>query len=433
MAQIAAEEGYGRATVTRVCSAAGLSRVTFYEHFPNGEECFVECCRNAVARFYEKVRSGAGGHGAETAVWSLLEAILCEVESDPQTARLILLESRGGPPATRLEYVKLVASLRSLLQPLCGAQGRQSRYLASPGALLGGILGVAAVRVLLGGTHEIGGRRKHLARWVDSYRVEAQEPPLRECNWVQLGRRYGIGRSARVPREPGLSAGAMSRRGRLIEATAQVTALSGYAGLRVADVVAAAGVQRQAFYAEFRNKADAFQAVQVKKLRQSMAAAAAEFALGSTWPDRVWRGLAGLLDYLAEHPYEAELALLEVYAAGEEETRIAQDSRAAFMLFLEEGYRQPVAARVSNIASEAVGAAIYALICEMLLQGQARRLPELLPESAFIALAPFIGPRRALEFVELKVAGAGREARTTRPGSRGPRDRPGNRLVADPI
>jgi AcrR family transcriptional regulator len=430
MKGVVAADGYAAASVARVSDAAGVSRVTFYKHFENREACFVGCCRATMTVFRERVCSAVAEAGSASTPSTVLDAFLREVRADPAAARLILLEAIAGPPSTRFQYEALMVHLVELLHSVqtVSTAGEPLVWMP-PAAGLGAAVGIASMRVCFGRVDELELLGSQLARWLESYAVDVAEPGPDEKHWRSLGKSMALSRAAAGRDRQGREAEPPSRRERMIQATAELTARNGFAGLRVADIVAAAQVQRAAFYTEFRDKRDAFRAVQVINLQRSIAAAAEQFSLGGTWPERVWRGLAALHSYIAGHPAEAQLALVEVYAAGEEEIRLAQHSRDAFTLFLEQGYRERAGAGLPVLCLEAIGAAIYFILHRAVAGGQARRVPELLPKTAYMALAAFLSPPEALAFVELKVRGAARESRTTRPDPPLPPDRAGTHLV----
>jgi len=431
MEDVAGRVGYSGASVTRVSAAAGVSRVTFYRHFANREECFTTCCREASGRFQRPLHAAAEA-SPKVGPWTVLAALLREVEENPVRARLILLEAPGGPAGPRLEYERFVDRIESLLRSL-GEAGTAATALhwVPPAVLLGGVIEIASGSILGRRSGELWSIADELGAWVDSYAVDANLAPPDEQHWARLGRRYAVGGGLRLPSLSGPAT--TGRRERLIEATAEVTARAGYAGMRVSDIVAAARLQRRAFYSEFRDKREAFRAAQILHLQRSIAVAAQQFSLGGSWPERVWRGLAGLYRYLKQHQDEARLVLVEVLAAGEEEIRLGQDIRGAFTIFLEEGYRQRGERSLPAIFSDAIGGAIYGLLRQTLVRRSASRLPELLPLSAYIALAPFLGPREALAFVELKSEGAAAGPRTGASGLLALAGRGGTALPADQV
>lgn len=76
------------------------------------------------------------------------------------------------------------------------------------------------------------------------------------------------------------------------------------------------------------------------------------------------------------------------------------DTLKAFTIFLEEGYRQnPPAETLPRISSDAITGALFELLYHHATHDLLDRLPELTPQFAYVALAPFIGPTEAAEFV----------------------------------
>ena len=273
-------------------------------------------------------------------------------------------------------------------------------------------LRVIVMRLLHGEAATLPSLAEGLITWARSYRLAPGERRLTQRDWAELGRpiapaepEHGNdvsllprGRSA-----PSLAETVAHRRNRIVDATARIVAQKGFAALTVADVVAAARVPRSAFYAQFDGKQSAFLATQERILRDAMGAAAAEFVLGKSWPERVWKGLRGLLYYIAERPDFAGVSVLEAQAAGEEAVLRSYSSCMGFTLFLEEGYRQNAAASaLPSVCSGAIAFAIQGMMRRALMRGSADRLPALLPYCAHIALAPFVGPQCSLEFVSVR-------------------------------
>jgi AcrR family transcriptional regulator len=187
--------------------------------------------------------------------------------------------------------------------------------------------------------------------------------------------------------------------------------------MTVADIVAVAAITRESFYELFRNKEEAFLATQEMGLQESVSGAAAAFFAGPTWPDRVWEGLSALLSYIAVQPNLVYVDLLESSAAGSAALRRSFDNRMAYTLFLEDGYRQrPEAEGLPRLCSAAIGGAILELMRHQVVAGRSERMLEVLPQAAYVSLAPFIGPVSALEVVEGKVA----TARSGTPSGRSP-------------
>jgi len=416
MLDVAARHGYAGASVARVVEHSGLSRQAFYRHYAGREDCFRAAYRSAAAeiggRLRDAVRRSTPAERPEATIAALLSAL----EDRPAAVRMLFVDAVGACAAVREEHQR----------QLRGIEGSVERFLRSPGApalhlpavaLLGGVTGVLSARILSGEADAGSDLLSGLGAWVRSYEgADAHAPVWWGEGWLgpPPGRPPGgppppsevqllpRGRSAL----PAALAGD-ARCSRILDATVRQVAARGYANLTVADIVADARVPRAAFYTHFAGKQDAFLAAQTRGLRESIAAASSEFATGRSWPERVWLGIAALLDYLASHPDLTRVCLLESAAAGQTAvTRIAEN-RGAYAIFLADGYRQrPGVCLPPPLGSEATIAAIEAIVRAYLLAGDAGRIREALPQCAYVALAPFIGPEEAISWVEKALAGA---------------------------
>jgi AcrR family transcriptional regulator len=179
----------------------------------------------------------------------------------------------------------------------------------------------------------------------------------------------------------------------------------GYMATTVADIVATAGVTREVFYEQFRGKHDAFLVAQGRGLEESVGVAAAEYFRASSWPDRVWSAGGAMLTYTAEHTDNAYVELVESPTTGAAAIQRSFENRMAYTLFLEDGYRQrPEAERLPRLCSEAIGGGLMELLRRQFILERAERVLELIPQGAYVTLAPFIGAAEAAEYVEGKVA-----------------------------
>jgi AcrR family transcriptional regulator len=99
MVEVAAERGFGGATVARVVARSAVSRRTFYEFFSDREECFLAAFDDALARiarvlapayeqpskWHEQIRAG-------------LTALLQFLDDEPLMGRLVVVEALGAGP-----------------------------------------------------------------------------------------------------------------------------------------------------------------------------------------------------------------------------------------------------------------------------------------------------------------------------------------------
>lgn len=111
---------------------------------------------------------------------------------------------------------------------------------------------------------------------------------------------------------------AASQRGRIMQAIIEEVAATGYAACSVAAVTARARVSRSAFYANFADKEDAFQAAHVTASRQllDVIADAVATAPPGDWRARHRAGIAAYLGGFVEAPAYAMSFMVELRAAG---------------------------------------------------------------------------------------------------------------------
>lgn len=124
---------------------------------------------------------------------------------------------------------------------------------------------------------------------------------------------------------------AASQRDRLLVAMADTVVERGYAGTRVADVIARAGVSRKTFYEHFRDLEDCFLAA----YDRGVGVLLEELTAVMTTPDLAWRDLldrllTSYLGVLATEPTFAQFALVEVLGAGHQARARYVDAVARF-------------------------------------------------------------------------------------------------------
>jgi AcrR family transcriptional regulator len=442
MTQAVARHGYVDATVAHALENARVGRATFYEHFEGKEDCLFAAFREyallAAAKLGEALRLAVAAPREDAerdGLRVLLSSLLEEVERQPAAARLLLIESLAAGPLVRGERERLIAEGERAIERFLddGARaGSRSPDLPTK-ALVGGVLGVISSRLLRGG--DVDGLAAELSddllAWVQSYAVPAGHPRHSSAGWAELGRGMALELSPpadvggegeddgprRLPRGrqqlPAELAGSAHRE-RILQATAQLARTKGYAAMTVTDIVAAARISRNAFYAHFPSKGEAYGAAQTMTLQTVLAAAASAFATGETWPERVWAGVAEATRVSAIEVTDlAWMEFVETYAAGPAALERRHGSQLAFSLFLEDGYRQrPEAASLPRLCSEAIGSALAELGFHHIASGCNADLRELVPQSVYIVLAPFIGPVAAGDFV---AAQAGKAAEKPRP------------------
>jgi AcrR family transcriptional regulator len=424
MTLVAARHGYSGATVTRTVEQAGISRATFYEHFADREDCFLAAFEAGAMKVGSMLEGIESECPPPLRAGKLLDKLLVYLAGSPAVARVLLVEALAGGPAARTARDQLTSAIETTLERWLRDADGDFRIAVTGRAVMEGVGWILVRRSFRGETARLADLRNDLLAWINSYAIPAERKRLGLEDWRRLGsslveasqprpapppvaQRLPRGRSAMSAAEV-----AAEHRERVLAAVAQLARTKGYTAMTVADIVKTGSVSREAFYELFRDKEDAFLATQSVALERSISTTAAAFFGGEDWPARVWDGLEALLGYIGMEPDLVYLDVFESYPAGAAAIRRSFDNNMAYTLFLEDGYRQRAgAAGLPRLCSEAIGGAILGLLRWQVTEGRTERTLEVLPQAAYLALAPFVGPLAAIELVEAKVAEAcaGRE------------------------
>jgi AcrR family transcriptional regulator len=409
MVEAASRHGYGGATVARVTALAGASRATFYQHFSSREDCFLAAYREKAREVTSTIGAAAAAASPAERPHAVLDVLFGELIENRPLARFLLIEPLGAPQAVRSEHEALLARADGLVAGFLQEQDPDGAIQIPSAALVAAVGEVLARQALAEEPEEPSRLRSDLGRWIDAYRLPSGMSPLSQQDWRDLGRFARVMPPEPEDRPPLLARGrsalpaegvAGARRRRILDATARLSLEEGYAAITVAQIAAAARVPRAAFYSLFEAKREALMAAQTRGLQEAMAVAAAEYSPAAPWPRRVWNMARGFLTYLGERPHYAHLDFVESYAAGPEAVRHRQQNHMVFALFLEDGYRHcPDASRLPWACTEAIAGGVLGLIRNLLIEGRAERMLSLLPEVAYVSLAPFIGPVAAADQV----------------------------------
>jgi AcrR family transcriptional regulator len=135
-----AEKGAGGATIEAIVKAAGVSSVTFYEHFRDKEECFLAAFDRAVEELRTEVRGAIPAEADRAAqVSSALAALLAAIDAEPARARLCFVEAQKGGPRLRDRYDEALAAVAESFEDPLGE------------AIAGGLAWLLRERLELGG------------------------------------------------------------------------------------------------------------------------------------------------------------------------------------------------------------------------------------------------------------------------------------------
>jgi AcrR family transcriptional regulator len=187
-----------------------------------------------------------------------------------------------------------------------------------------------------------------------------------------------------------------NQRERILDAVLQAASRSGYAAMRIEDVIAIAGVSRRTFYDHFANKEEAFLAAYELVLDQLLTGVRSAFGSGESWPSRVRRGLAAFLNLLASEPVLAQVCVVEALAAGPRALARRTAAMESFQALLMPPADDALATTTAPpVAIEAIVGGIYEVIYSRVTTHRTEELPSLLPSLLHSALLPFVGPEVA--------------------------------------
>ncbi len=414
--ELAGSLGSQSLSVAQISARAGVSSATFYEHFEDREQCLLAAYRElselTVARMTSSLRGGDFVVAARPAFAQLLQML----SDDPEAGRVMFVEALAGGPRVRAQRERVLQGIVRTAEALLEGAPRDGITLDLPGrAVLGAVRHVISRHLRTNSEDKLPALADVMLAWMAGYAV-----PAAHGRWSVSPSAMLVGASApplaparaeRLPRgRHGLppAAVARSQRRRILQATASVTMEKGYAATTVADIVAAAGVAKEAFYRHFGDKQQAFLEAQEEPGRQTLDSLVRAYFSADEWHERIWRALSALLEMIAANPVMAHLRLVECYTAGPEAVRRAEETTSSFTIFFEEGYRQRRhREELPRLFSEATAGAIFEVVQHEVAAGNTAALPRLLPQLSYVALAPFLGPEAAIAAIEEKIAAAG--------------------------
>lgn len=174
--------------------------------------------------------------------------------------------------------------------------------------------------------------------------------------------------------------------------------LKGYVDVTVQDIIDHAGVSRRTFYDLFSDKEQCFLAAYDEIVDRLFDAV--QHTYGSevrTWPERVSAAMGELVFHCAAEPELARLAMVDVLAAGSRALARRDETLHRFATFFEEGRNLlPEEMAFQELLAQAVVGGLYEALYAYILDGQARQLPDRIPDLLYCALVPYLGHDRAL-------------------------------------
>jgi AcrR family transcriptional regulator len=188
------------------------------------------------------------------------------------------------------------------------------------------------------------------------------------------------------------------QRERLLAAMIGAVTESGYSTLTVQNVLTRAGISRPTFYEQFEDKEDCFLAAfdaSAARMRERIEAVAAD--AGTSWRDRLRRGIAELLQFIADEPEEARMVIVEARASSPVGLRRRDELLDHFAACIDAFVREDLDEAPSAIAAAGVVGGIESVIYARLQKGETDDLDALLPSLMYFAVLAYAGREAAGE------------------------------------
>jgi TetR/AcrR family transcriptional regulator len=418
MVAAANRDGYSGASVSAVIGAAGVSRPTFYDYFEDRDDCFVATVVDVHERLLAEVRGKVADAPPEQAIAVAVKALVAFASAQPAEARFLMKEAlAGGPIALAARDDGIDETAQVVEDALASVPSGVSIPDLPIAALLGAIHRLLATR-LRRGERVLSGLLEDLPAWVDSYaqragkrRWQALTPgpapdpsPFLPRTALRAPPPLGPGRPRMAEEEV-----SENHRQRILFATSQVVSERGYTAATVAEITRKAGVDGREFYRLYADKQEAFSAIHELGFQYLMAVTAGAFFAGSSWPERIWEAYRAATQSVQENPTVAHVGFVESYAVGPRGIQRVEDSRIAFTIFLQEGYRlKDAGPPPSRLALEAIITTIFEIVYREARASAEPQTTGLLGHIVHLCLAPFMGSDGANSFIDGKLAERGK-------------------------
>jgi len=390
MIESGARRSYQGTAGAHVIARGGVSRRAFYELFCNKEHCFLATYDIVVARARKRVLDAwVQERGWANRLHAACKALLDDAAESPNGPRLVLVEALGVGPKSRermqlanMTFERLVGGAFQMAPDGVGFSRLTTR------AIVGGVRQVAFRRMYERREQELYTLTDEVLDWIESYRTPAVA-------------RLGVPASsisARKAPEPAAFLIRDDRRARALGAVVHLTLDEGYPQLTDPQIAQFAGMSTEAFHKQFSTKEECFLAVLDEFVAEALDAVRGPFASGATWPEAVYRGVVAFVDYLVTHQALLRIAFIDLFEVGPGMIgRLTRPLEAFTKLLTEEG---PAPRRGPEVAVEAIAGALWSIVSANVANNRLQRLPCLVDHLTFIVLAPYLGPKPAVEAIQ---------------------------------
>jgi AcrR family transcriptional regulator len=390
MIEAVSEQGYKAITIGDLIGLAGVSRRAFYERFANKEECFLACHDVLVARAGKlALRAWEGERGWANRVHAAFKAMLDDCVASPKGPHLVLVDSLGVGPGT-LEHMQRAATINENVLASafdCAPDGVKLPPLAAK-AIVGGIRHVLFVRLRDHRERELLTMTDELLDWISAYRSPA-------------GGRLQAGLASGLRLVPSAKAAFLTRddvRARTLESVVRLTRAGGYTRVTDPQIAELAGTSTEAFHKQFRSKQECFLAVLEELGHEAAETMRSSVDSASCWADAVRDAVHAFTELFTARPELIRMAFVDLFEVGPAIAGRLTCTIEGFTKVLAETGPEP--SRAPQIAPEAITGAIWAILASCTAKDRLPYLPHLEDHITFIVLAPYVGPKQAMQTIE---------------------------------
>lgn len=398
MIELAGARGYTATTTAALSRLAAMSKQDMYKRFPTKEAYFLATYDYIVRSAVDRIGAAyaRGGGWRERLRRAFVEFADLVVE-EPNAARLVLVELLGvgaGPalaePTERTRaVVRRMERTRGVFERMVGASfseapgGVRLPPLVTKGIVCG-VERITRQRLLAGGIEELPELVDELLDWALSY-SSAEVARLSELAPAPLRARRPVRARAR------------NERARVLSAAASLAASNGYTSLTPVQITERAGTSLTTFNAMYPSVEQCFLAALDRLGLEALVCAAEGSQATHDRLARVHRGIAALMDRVADDSVLRRVAFVEVFAVGPAGIDRREQLLHRFSALLTDTL--PADVQAPELVVEAIVGAIWGLVHHHVVHGAAHRLPDLTHEATYLALAPLIGAAQALETI----------------------------------
>lgn len=389
MIESVAQRGYARTTVAHVIALAGVSRRAFYEQFNNKEHCFLATYDIVVARSRKQVLDAWGAErGWANRLHASAKAFLEDIAKQPNGAHLVLVDSLGiGVKARERLHLAGNAYERLIADAFRACPDSTPLPAVASRAIVGGVRHVVFDRIREQRVRELRHLTDELLDWVESYRSPATARLKAMMNK----------RPPEIPPLPAAFLASDDRRARVLGSVVHLTLDEGYSELTDPQIAQFAGISTEAFHRQFASKEECFLTALDEFAAEALHVVEAAIDPISSWTESVPVAISTFIDHIVSHPALLRMAFVDLFEVGP--GMISRLTKPVEVLTAMLSARGPEPRRAPEIAREAITGAIWDIVSAYSSSERRRYLPCLSDQIAFVALAPYTGPKEAIDTI----------------------------------